>query len=206
MENARTLTNRLADLLARERTALGEFLVALSAFDAKRQWLELGYGSLFDFLHRELGLSKGAAFYRKAAVDLIQRFPEIVEPLRDGRLCLMSVAEVARVLTPENRGEVLPRFFRLSKREAQALAAELAPREAPPRREVVTAVRSVVAPPAPALAEAEEPARDLVLPGSEPATSVTVRPETWVTVPAHALGPYRRDERTTSIRDRSAAA
>jgi hypothetical protein len=164
MEKARTLTNRLAELLARERTALAEFLVALAAFDAKRVWLALGYGSLFDFLHRELGLSKGAAFYRKAAVELIQRFPEIVEPLRDGRLCLMSVAEVARVLTPENRDEVLPRFFRLSKREAQVLAASLAPRENPPLREVVTAVRTVVAPPALAFVEAEAPGRDLVLP------------------------------------------
>jgi hypothetical protein len=120
MENARAFTSRLADLLARERTALGEFLVQLAAFDARRLWLELGYASLFDFLHRELGLSKGAAFYRKAAVDLMRRFPEIVEPLRDGRLCLMSVAEVGRVLTPQNKDEVLPRFFRLSKREAQA--------------------------------------------------------------------------------------
>jgi hypothetical protein len=32
MENAREFTSRLADLLARERTALGEFLVALAEF------------------------------------------------------------------------------------------------------------------------------------------------------------------------------
>ena len=69
----------------------------------RRRWLELGHSSLFYFLHRELGLSKGAAFYRKTAAELIQRFPEIVEPLRDGRLCLTSVVELAKVLTPENR-------------------------------------------------------------------------------------------------------
>ncbi len=141
MDTARDFTLRLQDLLRRERAALGEFLVALADFDGRRLWIELGYSSLFDFLHRELGVSKGAAFYRKTAVELIQRFPEIVEPLRDGRLCLMTVAEVARVLTPENRAQVLPRFFGLSKREAQALAAALLPVESPPRREVVTAVR-----------------------------------------------------------------
>jgi hypothetical protein len=42
----------------------GEFLVALADFDRRRLWLELGHSSLFYFLHRELGLSKGAAFYR----------------------------------------------------------------------------------------------------------------------------------------------
>src|SRR5512138_1608458 len=119
MEHARTFTNRLADLLAREHAALGEFILALADFDREGLWRELGYSSFFDFLHRELRLSKGAAFYRKTAVDLVQRFPEIIEPLRDGRLCLMTVAEVARVLAPENRLDVLPRFFHLSKREAQ---------------------------------------------------------------------------------------
>ncbi|HEX9241102.1 MAG TPA: HNH endonuclease, partial [Anaeromyxobacter sp.] len=65
-------------------------------------------------------------------------YPEIVEPLRDGRLCLSSIVEVAKVITPANRAEVLPRFFHLSKRDAKAVSAELLPDDAPPRREVVT--------------------------------------------------------------------
>jgi hypothetical protein len=142
MENARTLTKRLTDLLARERTALGEFLVALADFDAKRFWLALGYGSLFDFLHRELGLSKASASFRKKAAELLQRFPDLVEPIQDGRLCLTSVFELAKVLTPENRDEVLPRFFQLSRREAKAVVAELQPAAAPAMREVVTAIRA----------------------------------------------------------------
>lgn len=85
MTSARDLSARLADLLRREHHALAEFLVALADFDRRRLWLDLGHASLFNFLHRELGLSKAAAFYRKAAAGLIQRFPEVVEPLRDGR-------------------------------------------------------------------------------------------------------------------------
>jgi hypothetical protein len=133
MNTARDFTHRLQDLLRRERLALADFLVALAEFDEARLWVELGHTSLFYFLHRELGLSKGAAHYRKTAAELVQGFPEIVEPLRDGRLCLTTVVEVANVLTPENRAEVLPRFFGLSKREAQEVAAELRPCEAPPR-------------------------------------------------------------------------
>jgi hypothetical protein len=66
-----------------------------------------------------MGLSKGAAFYRKTAVMLIQRVPAVVEPLRDGRPCLTTIVELSKVLTPENRDEVLPRFFELSKSEAE---------------------------------------------------------------------------------------
>ncbi len=145
MTSARDLSARLADLLHRERAALGEFLVALADFDRKRLWVELGHASLFYFLHRELGLSSGAAFYRKTAAELIQRFPEIVAPLRDGRLCMTSVVELAKVLTPENRDEVLPRFFHLSKSGAKAVSAALRPNEAAPHRAVVTAVRSTAA-------------------------------------------------------------
>jgi 5-methylcytosine-specific restriction endonuclease McrA len=140
--NARDLSNRLAELLKKERHALAEFLIALSVFDGERRWVELGHSSLFSYLHRDLGLSKGAAFYRMTAAQLIQRHPEIVEPLRDGRLCLTTVVALSKVLTAENVLEVLPRFFQLSKREAQEVKAELCPEEAAPMRTVVTAVRS----------------------------------------------------------------
>jgi len=35
------------------------------------------------------------------------------------------VIALAKVITPENRGEVLPRFFHASKADAQAIVAEL---------------------------------------------------------------------------------
>ena len=60
MHDTRALSNRLGELLRREHHALADFLVALADFDRERRWLELGYTSCFYFLHRELGLSKGA--------------------------------------------------------------------------------------------------------------------------------------------------
>ncbi|MFL5274033.1 MAG: HNH endonuclease, partial [Anaeromyxobacteraceae bacterium] len=110
MNDTRALAKRLAELLSREHGALADFLVALADFDRERRWLELGHSSLFYFLHRELGLSKGAAFYRKTAAELLQRYPEVVEPLRSGKLCLSTVVELAKVITPENRDEVVARF------------------------------------------------------------------------------------------------
>ena len=117
---------------------MAEFLVALSDFDRRRAWADLGYANLFWFLHRELGLSMGAAHYRKVAAWLIQKHPELVQPLRDGRLCLTSIVELAKVLTVENSLEVLPRYFHLSRREAAEVSAAIRPVEQPPLREVVT--------------------------------------------------------------------
>jgi hypothetical protein len=144
MNDTRDLTNRLAELLRREHGALADFLIALAEFDRERRWLELGYTSLFYFLHRELGLPKGSAFYRKTAAELIQRYPEVIEPLRDGRLCITGVVELAKVITPENRGEVVRRFFHASRAEAKAISAELRPLEAAPHRDVVTVLPSTL--------------------------------------------------------------
>jgi hypothetical protein len=119
---------------------MADFLIALADFDRRRGWEALGHASLFAFLVAELRLSRSAAYYRKSAAALLQDFPEVIEPLRDGRLCLSTVGELAKVLTAENRDVVMPRFFGLGAREAQELVAELQPREVPSTRMVVTSV------------------------------------------------------------------
>ena len=172
MHDPRESTRRLADLLRREQAALADFLVALADFDRQRLWLRLGYPNLFEFLRRELGLSRGAAHYRKVAARLVQQFPEVVGPLRDGRLCFSSILELAKVLTEANRAEVIPRFFHCSKQEARTVAVEILPAAVIPRREVVTAL------PLPAARPAREVHPD------EPAAQPTAAPATRdVTVP-----------------------
>ncbi len=180
METAREFTVHLQELLRRERGVLGDFLVALADFDRRRMWLDAGYASLFDYLRRELGLSKASAFYRMRAAQLVRRFPALVEPLRDGRLCLTSVAELAKVVTPENLDEVLPRFFQLSKQEARAVAAELRPDTAPPLRDVLTAVRVQVN--APRLAPPAA-AADRGVPPADPVSLAVVRLDEPVALP-----------------------
>jgi hypothetical protein len=81
---ARESSRHLADLLRREHGALVDFLIALSEFDRTETHRRLGFANVFDYLHRELRLSRGAAHYRKVAARLVAKFPEVVEPLRDG--------------------------------------------------------------------------------------------------------------------------
>jgi hypothetical protein len=142
--HARESSRHLSVLLRHEQGAMADFLVALADFDRRMLWRDLGHSCLFYYLQRELRLSHGAAHFRKVAARLIQRFPDVVEPLREGKLCISSVVELARVMTPENRGEVLPRFFHTSKRQAKAVAAAILPAAVVPRRESVTDVRPEV--------------------------------------------------------------
>ena len=87
-----------------------------------------------------MGLSRGSAYYRQVAARLVGQFPEVVEPLRDGRLCISNVVQLAKVMTDENRAEVMPQFFHCSKEEAKQVVAELLPAGVVPRRTIVTEV------------------------------------------------------------------
>src|SRR6266540_2534200 len=78
---------------AADQVAMADFLLALADFDRRRLWVDLGYASLFAYLHRELGLSRSAAHYRKTAVELIERFPPVEAAFRSGRLCLTTSFE-----------------------------------------------------------------------------------------------------------------
>jgi hypothetical protein len=161
---------------------MADFLVALAGFDRRRGWEPLGHANLFAFLHVELRLSKSAAFYRKSAAEPLQDFPEVIEPLRDGRLCLSTIVELAKVLTEENRTVVAQRFFGLSAREAQELVAELQPREVPSTRMVVTRLLDRSEPPP---ANAAQPL--LTFPTAT-ATATAFPPESVDTADTHPNG------------------
>ncbi len=135
---ARRLRDALKHLLRTEQAAMTDFLIALADFDRRRGWVPLGHANLFAFLLSDLGLSPAPTWWRQEAARLLQRFPELERPLREGKLCLTSMGELAKVLTEENRAEVLPRFLGISSREAKEVVAELQPRESPPMRTVVT--------------------------------------------------------------------
>jgi len=111
----------------------------MADFDRQRLWVQPGHASVFYYLHQDLKLSKGAAHWRRVAAQLIQKFPEMFQPFRVGRLCLTSIVVLAKVLTVKNSLEVLPRYFHLSRREAAEVSAANRPVEQPPLRDVATA-------------------------------------------------------------------
>jgi hypothetical protein len=65
---------------------MADFLIALAEFDRRCGWEALGHANLFSFARVELGLSRSGAYWRLSAARLVQRFPEVIAPLRDGQL------------------------------------------------------------------------------------------------------------------------
>ncbi|HEU4383397.1 MAG TPA: HNH endonuclease signature motif containing protein [Anaeromyxobacteraceae bacterium] len=129
--DSRTLARRLGELAGDERQIQVDFLLHLDEFDRRRAYLELGYGSLWTFCLEALHLREGPAGRRIAAMKVLRRFPRLAEALRDGRLCLTTLALLGQVLTEENAEELVARAAFRTTAEVDHLVASLKPRPAP---------------------------------------------------------------------------
>src|SRR5574341_124301 len=151
--DARTLARRLGELAGDERQIQVDFLLHLDEFDRRRAWAELGYGSLWTYCLEVLHLREGSAGRRIAAMKVLRRFPRLAGALRDGRLCLTTLALLGQVLTEENAEELVARAAFRTTAEVDHLVASVKPRCAP--RE---GIRKLPEPTAPS--PSKEPAED----------------------------------------------
>jgi hypothetical protein len=136
------LLDRIAALAGKEREASAELVAHLAALDARPSlYAARGFGSLFNYCTEALRLSEDAACNRIVAARACLLFPAILESLASGAMSLTSVRLLHRHLTLENHQDVLARAGGRSRREIEALVAELAPRP-----DVPTSVRKVPAP------------------------------------------------------------
>jgi hypothetical protein len=132
---------RLSSLLRHRRnrkrapTHLAALIPRPSVYAAK------GYGSLFAYCTEALLLSEDAACNRIAAAKTCRRFPAILESLASGGIPLTSIRILHPHLTAENCEAVLAKASGRSRREIEALVAELAPRP-----DAATSVRKLPAP------------------------------------------------------------
>ncbi|HEV8702125.1 MAG TPA: hypothetical protein VGV60_12700 [Candidatus Polarisedimenticolia bacterium] len=144
-----------------------ELVAHLAALDARPAvYAAEGCGSLFTYCTQALRLSEDAACNRIEAARACRRFPMILDLLASGEMTLTSVRLLSRHLTPENHQAVLKRASRRSRREIEALVAELAPQP-----DVPSSVRKL--PTFPAMPPAPAPPRTV---SSEPAPTMTPSP------------------------------
>jgi 5-methylcytosine-specific restriction endonuclease McrA len=69
--------------------------------------------------------------YRLTAARVLCRFPQAIEPLRQGQLCMTTLASLAPVLTGQNCDEVLAEAMGKPKVEVLRIKARLAPKPLP---------------------------------------------------------------------------
>jgi len=146
---------RIAALAGKERDGCAELVAHLAELETRSSlYAADGYGTLFTYCREVLKLSEDAACNRISAARACRRFPVILDALASGELSLTSVRMLSPHLTPENHQAVLARASGRSRREIEALVAELAPRP-----DVPSFVRKLpgVTPPAPTPPSATAP-------------------------------------------------
>jgi hypothetical protein len=125
----RDLLARLQVLAGNEREVSVELVAHLAVLDTRPVlYAADGYGSLFGYCTQALRLSEDAACNRIEAARACRRFPRILDLLASGALSLTSVRVLGRHLTGENHQAVLAKASNKTRREIEALVAELAPR------------------------------------------------------------------------------
>ncbi|HEY8150106.1 MAG TPA: hypothetical protein VIK51_14460, partial [Vicinamibacteria bacterium] len=125
----RDLLARIGVLASKEREASVDLVAHLAALDTRPSlFASQGCGSLFTYCTEVLRLSEDAACNRIEAARACRSFPVILDYLASGAMSLTSVRLMRRHLTPENHEAVLARVCGRSRREIEALVAELAPR------------------------------------------------------------------------------
>ena len=176
------LDQELATRLTNERAHTIETILLIAEIDRRHTFVELGFSSTWDYLRRVHGQSDTMIHYRLGCARAVNRFPQVVQPLRDGRLCMTTLAELMKAMTEENCDELLGRALGKSSREAKRLVAAEKPKHVPER----DVTRSLVAPqvnepPADALIErprlgvaADQPVHSQILTESFARVSFTV--------------------------------
>jgi hypothetical protein len=142
------LLARIGVLASKEREASVDLVAHLAALETRPSlFASQGCGSLFGYCTDVLRLSEDAACNRIEAARACRSFPVILDHLASGAMSLTSVRRLRRHLTPENHEAVLARACGRSRREIEALVAELAPRpDVPPSVRKLPSVAPVPAP------------------------------------------------------------
>jgi hypothetical protein len=141
-KSALELDQELATKLTSERAHTIETILLIAEIEQRQTFVELGFSSTWDYLRRIHHQSDTMIHYRLGCARAVNRFPQVLEPLRDGRLCMTTLAELMRAMTEDNCDELLNRALGKSSREAKRIVAAEKPKHVP-QREVR---RSLVAP------------------------------------------------------------
>jgi hypothetical protein len=185
------LLARLGVLAGKEREATVELVAHLAALDARPALFAAeGHGSLFTYCTEVLRLSEDATCNRIQAARACRDFPVIFEALASGSMSLTSVRMLRPHLTPENHEAVLARACGRSRREIEALIAELAP-----RLDVPSSVRKL---PTATPAATFMPAATLPVPRAEAATLASPQPAPPISSPPPPMTTRRPIIETTS--------
>src|SRR3954467_10904399 len=92
--SSQELVGHTQGLVREERRITIELIAHLREIERRMLFAELGYGSLYDFTVRHLGLSEGSAQRRIAAMRLTRDLPQVADSLASGEISLSNAAKL----------------------------------------------------------------------------------------------------------------
>lgn len=121
------LLTRFSALVQTEREAVAAVVWHLSEIDRRRLYAKEGYSSLFSYCTEKFHYSEAGAFLRIQAARAVQKFPEILLLLEEGKIHLTTLKLISPILTPENKDLLLVKVQGMSKRAVEELVAGYSP-------------------------------------------------------------------------------
>ncbi len=97
------LLNLIKEKSKQERNLTLEVINLIREVEKRRLFLKLNYGSLFEYVTKELGFEESAANRRISASRLIREFPEAEEEIRDGSLTLSNIVQAQVFIRREEK-------------------------------------------------------------------------------------------------------
>jgi hypothetical protein len=138
------LTARLRQLVNKEQSLTLSILPHLAELERRGLYLELAYGTLSEYCTCELGYGESSAWRRVRVARVIKEIPEVYDLMKEDRLSFSAVLQVANVLKPDNKEELLARVERKSKSEIDRIIAEYQAPQAIPDQAKARVVRKTV--------------------------------------------------------------
>jgi hypothetical protein len=118
----------LERLVTADRALSAKLLVHLGEVDARRLYAERSYSSTYEYCTKALGMSESEAYLRIHAARVGRCYPVVLERHSVGDIHLTGIKLLAPLFREENHVQLLERARRMTKRQIEALVAELAPK------------------------------------------------------------------------------
>lgn len=111
------LIKSLKKLVSQEQELTLKILLFIIEIEARGLYLELAYSTLTEYCIHELGYGDSSAGRRVRVARLIRKVPEVYDLLTGKKLSFSAAVQVAGVLTPWNKSDLLPRLIGGSRSE-----------------------------------------------------------------------------------------
>ena len=134
------LLNLIKEKAKHERSLTLEVINLIREVEKRRLYLHLNFGSLFEYVTKELGFEESAANRRISASRLIRDFPETESAIRDGSLSLSNIVQAqvfirreeklkAQKLHRDEKKKVIDLVKNRSARSAKKILLKLSPEQ-----------------------------------------------------------------------------